>query len=183
MSRIGRKPVKIPAGVEVNIEGNTVTVKGPKGKLTRQFPEVITIAREGEELQVSRPSDAKPHRSLHGLSRALLQNMVDGVTRGFEKGLELVGVGYRAAKQGQKLVLTVGYSHPVEMIPGEGLEIEVPAPNKVIVKGIDKEAVGTLAANIREVRPPEPYKGKGIKYEGEHIRRKVGKTGAKGGKK
>ncbi|BCV23130.1 50S ribosomal protein L6 [Moorella sp. Hama-1] len=183
MSRIGRKPVKIPAGVEVNIEGNTVTVKGPKGKLTRQFPEVITIAREGEELQVSRPSDAKPHRSLHGLSRALLQNMVDGVTRGFEKGLELVGVGYRAAKQGQKLVLTVGYSHPVEMLPGEGLEIEVPAPNKIIVKGIDKEAVGALAANIREVRPPEPYKGKGIKYEGEHIRRKVGKTGAKGGKK
>lgn len=183
MSRIGRKPVKIPAGVEVNIEGNTVTVKGPKGKLTRQFPEVITITREGEELQVSRPSDAKPHRSLHGLSRALLQNMVDGVTRGFEKGLELVGVGYRAAKQGKKLVLTVGYSHPVEMLPGEGLEIEVPAPNKIIVKGIDKEAVGALAANIREVRPPEPYKGKGIKYEGEHIRRKVGKTGAKGGKK
>ncbi|AKX95305.1 50S ribosomal protein L6 [Neomoorella thermoacetica] len=183
MSRIGKKPVKIPAGVEVNIEGNTVTVKGPKGKLTRQFPAEITISREGEELQVSRPSDAKPHRALHGLSRALLQNMVDGVTRGFEKGLELVGVGYRAAKQGNKLVLSVGYSHPVEMVPGEGLEIEVPAPNKVIVKGIDKEAVGALAAKIRDVRPPEPYKGKGIKYEGEYIRRKVGKTGAKGGKK
>ncbi|APC09643.1 50S ribosomal protein L6 [Neomoorella thermoacetica] len=183
MSRIGKKPVKIPAGVEVNIEGNTVTVKGPKGKLTRQFPAEITISQEGEELQVSRPSDAKPHRALHGLSRALLQNMVDGVTRGFEKGLELVGVGYRAAKQGNKLVLSVGYSHPVEMVPGEGLEIEVPAPNKVIVKGIDKEAVGALAAKIRDVRPPEPYKGKGIKYEGEYIRRKVGKTGAKGGKK
>lgn len=183
MSRIGKKPVKIPAGVEVNIEGNTVTVKGPKGVLSRRFPAEIMINRVGEELQVSRPSDAKPHRALHGLSRALLQNMVDGVTRGFEKGLELVGVGYRAAKQGNKLVLTVGYSHPVEMIPGEGLEIEVPAPNKVIVKGIDKEAVGALAAKIRDVRPPEPYKGKGIKYEGEYIRRKVGKTGAKGGKK
>ncbi|MBC7323889.1 MAG: 50S ribosomal protein L6, partial [Moorella sp. (in: Bacteria)] len=167
MSRVGRKPVQIPAGVEVNIEGNTVTVKGPKGKLTRQFPAEITISREGEVLRVSRPSDAKPHRALHGLTRALLQNMVEGVTKGFQKNLELVGVGYRATKQGNKLVLAVGYSHPVEMVPGEGLEIEVPTPNKVIVKGIDKEAVGALAANIRDVRPPEPYKGKGIKYENE----------------
>ncbi|CEP68030.1 Ribosomal protein L6 [Moorella glycerini] len=183
MSRIGRKPVQLPAGVEVSIDGNTVTVKGPRGKLTRQFPAEITISREGDVLQVSRPSDAKPHRALHGLSRALLQNMVEGVTKGFQKSLELVGVGYRAAKQGNKLVLTVGYSHPVEIVPGEGLEIEVPAPNKIIVKGIDKEAVGALAANIRDVRRPEPYKGKGIKYEDEYIRRKVGKTGAKGGKK
>jgi large subunit ribosomal protein L6 len=151
--------------------------------LTRQFPAVISISREGDLIKLSRPSDAKPHRALHGLSRALLQNMVTGVSRGFQKNLELVGVGYRAAKQGSKLVLTVGYSHPVEMIPGEGLEIEVPAPNKIVVKGVDKEAVGALAANIRDVRPPEPYKGKGIKYENEHIRRKVGKTGAKGGKK
>ncbi|MDK2821195.1 MAG: large subunit ribosomal protein [Clostridia bacterium] len=182
MSRIGKKPVKVPAGVNIAIEGNTVTVNGPKGKLVRQFPPEITITQEGEELIVTRPSDAKPHRELHGLSRALLQNMVKGVSEGFQKTLELVGVGYRATKQGNKLILSVGYSHPVEMVPEQGLEIEVPSPNKVVVKGIDKEAVGALAANIRKVRPPEPYKGKGIKYEGEYIRRKVGKTGAKGGK-
>jgi len=183
VSRIGRMPVVIPAGVEVNFEGNLVTVKGPKGKLSRQFPVEIAISREGDELKVTRPSDAKNHRALHGLSRALLQNMIEGVTKGYTINLELVGVGYRAVKQGNKLVLTVGYSHPVEIIPGEGLEIEVPAANKINVKGIDKEAVGALAANIRNVRRPEPYKGKGIRYEGERIRRKVGKTGAKGGKK
>ncbi|MGB9661585.1 MAG: 50S ribosomal protein L6 [Moorellaceae bacterium] len=183
MSRIGKMPVRIPAGVEVKIEGNTVTVKGPKGELTRTFPDPITITREGDVLKVNRPSDAKPHRALHGLSRALLNNMVQGVTSGFQKSLELVGVGYRASKQGRKLILTVGYSHPVEIEPPPGLEIEVPAPNKIIVKGIDKEAVGTLAANIRAVREPEPYKGKGIKYENEYIRRKVGKAGTKGGGK
>lgn len=183
MSRVGRKPVAIPAGVKVTIDDNQVTVKGPKGELSRRFPAEITISHEGEELKLTRPSDAKNHRALHGLSRALLQNMVEGVTNGFARNLELVGVGYRAAKQGNKLVLTVGYSHPVEIVPDKGLEIEVPAPNRITVKGIDKEAVGSLAANIRDVRRPEPYKGKGIKYEGEKIRRKVGKTGAKGGKK
>ncbi len=179
MSRIGKMPVSIPAGVEVKCEGNLVTVKGPKGELSRQFPAEIAISQEGNELKLARLSDAKPHRSLHGLSRSLLQNMVIGVTEGFTKNLELVGVGYRAAKQGNKLVLTVGYSHPTEIVPGEGLEIEVPAPNKISVKGIDKEAVGLLAANIRDVRRPEPYKGKGIRYEGEKIRRKVGKAGVK----
>ncbi|NLW08175.1 MAG: 50S ribosomal protein L6 [Clostridia bacterium] len=181
MSRIGRMPVTIPAGVEVDIDANHITVKGPKGQLSRKFPTEITISREGDVIKLTRPSDAKPHRALHGLSRTLLQNMVTGVTQGYTKNLELAGVGYRAAKQGNKLVLTVGYSHPVEIIPEEGLEIEVPAPNRISVKGIDKEAVGALAAKIRDVRPPEPYKGKGIKYEGEKIRRKVGKTGAKGG--
>ncbi|WP_227764140.1 50S ribosomal protein L6 [Zhaonella formicivorans] len=179
MSRIGRAPITIPAGVEVKIDGNVVSVKGPKGTLTREFHKDINIAVEDGQIKVTRPSDNKEHRSLHGLTRALLNNMVEGVTKGFQKGLELVGVGYRAAKQGNKLVLTVGYSHPVEMIPGDGIEIEVPAPNKVIVKGIDKEKVGAFAANVRAVREPEPYKGKGIKYENEVIRRKVGKTGAK----
>lgn len=183
MSRVGKMPVKIPAGVEVKIEGNTVTVKGPRGELTRTFPDPITIVQDGDVLRVLRASDAKPHKALHGLSRSLLRNMVEGVTNGFQKSLELVGVGYRASKQGRKLILNVGYSHPVEIEPPPGLEIEVPAPNKIIVKGIDKEAVGNLAANIRAVREPEPYKGKGIKYEEEYIRRKVGKTGAKGGGK
>ncbi|HHP50888.1 MAG TPA: 50S ribosomal protein L6 [Moorella mulderi] len=183
MSRIGKKPIEIPPGVEVTIEGNVVTVKGPKGKITKTFPPEISIVREENWLKCIRPSDSKPHRALHGLSRTLLKNMVEGVTKGFEKALELVGVGYRAAKQGNKLVLTVGYTHPVEIVPEEGLEIEVPAPNKIIVKGIDKAAVGMMAARIRAVRPPEPYKGKGIRYEGEFIKLKAGKTGAKGGKK
>lgn len=179
MSRIGRSPITIPAGVEIKIDGSVVSVKGPKGSLSREFNKDIAIAIEDGQIKVTRPSDNKEHRSLHGLTRALLNNMVEGVTKGFQKSLELVGVGYRAAKQGNKLVLTVGYSHPVEMIPEQGLDFEVPAPNKIVISGIDKEKVGAFAANVRAVREPEPYKGKGIKYEGEVIRRKVGKTGAK----
>ncbi|MGB9846817.1 MAG: 50S ribosomal protein L6 [Desulfotomaculales bacterium] len=182
MSRIGRQPVAVPAGVEVSIEGNTVRVKGPKGQLTREFPSGVVISMVDGALRVERTSDDKLHRSLHGLTRTLLANMVTGVTKGFEKALELSGVGYRASKQGRKLVLAVGYSHPVEIVPEEGLEIDVPAPTKIIVKGIDKEKVGNLAAKIRSIREPEPYKGKGIKYEGEKIRRKAGKAGVKGKK-
>ncbi|KAA0544087.1 50S ribosomal protein L6 [Bacillus sp. BGMRC 2118] len=176
MSRIGKKPVEIPAGVTLTNNNNTVTVKGPKGELTRTFHPDMEIKLEDNVLTVSRPSDIKEHRALHGTTTALLSNMVEGVTKGFERGLELIGVGYRAAKQGNKLVLNVGYSHPVEITPEQGIEIEVPANTKVIVKGIDKERVGALAANIRDVRPPEPYKGKGIRYEGEFVRRKEGKT-------
>lgn len=176
MSRIGKKPVEIPAGVTLTNNNNTVTVKGPKGELTRTFHPDMEIKLEDNVLTVSRPSDIKEHRALHGTTTALLSNMVEGVTKGFERGLELIGVGYRAAKQGNKLVLNVGYSHPVEITPEQGIEIEVPANTKVIVKGIDKERVGALAANIRGVRPPEPYKGKGIRYEGEFVRRKEGKT-------
>jgi large subunit ribosomal protein L6 len=183
MSRIGKLPIAIPNGVEFKIEGNMVSVKGPKGTLNKEFHPDMNIVVEENQIIVTRPSDEPLHRSLHGLTRTLLANMVQGVTGGFSKGLELVGVGYRAAKQGSKLVLTVGYSHPVEFEPKEGLEVEPPAPNKVIVKGMDKEMVGALAANIRAVREPEPYKGKGIKYEGEIVRRKVGKTGGKKGKK
>ncbi|MDD2420698.1 MAG: 50S ribosomal protein L6 [Heliobacteriaceae bacterium] len=179
MSRIGRKPVEIPAGVTVDVNGQLVLVKGPKGQLSREIHKDMIVTVEGDTVVVKRPSDAKDHRALHGLSRTLVANMVEGVTKGFQKNLELVGVGYRAAKQGSKLVLTIGYSHPVEIEPEEGLEIEVPAPTKIAVKGINKEKVGTLAANIRRVREPEPYKGKGIKYEGEVIRRKAGKAGAK----
>lgn len=179
MSRIGRQPITIPQGVDVKIDGNLVTVKGPKGQLARELHRDMQVVIEDNVIRIERPTDNKLHRSLHGLTRTLVSNMVEGVTKGFEKALELTGVGYRAAKQGKKLVLTVGYSHPVEMEPKDGLEIEVPAPTKVIVKGIDKEMVGAFAANVRSVREPEPYKGKGIKYEGERIRRKVGKTGAK----
>lgn len=182
MSRIGRMPIAVPAGVDVKIDGNVVAVKGPKGQLSKTFHKDINIRMEDGTLYVERPSDAKQHRSLHGLTRTLVNNMVVGVTQGFSRGLEMVGVGYRASKQGNKLVLAVGYSHPVEIDPGEGLEVEVPAPTKIIVRGIDKEKVGALAANIRSIREPEPYKGKGIKYEGEVIRRKVGKTGGKGKK-
>lgn len=178
MSRIGRAPIAIPKGVEVNLDGKTIQVKGPKGQLTRDLHPAINVAIEGEEILVTRPSEAKEHRALHGLTRTLVFNMVEGVTNGFTKGLDLAGVGYRAAKQGNKLVLTVGYSQPVEMEPDAGLEVEVPSPNKIIVKGISKELVGAFAAKVRAVRPPEPYKGKGIKYEDEIIRRKVGKTGA-----
>ena len=177
MSRVGRKPVEIPAGVTVTLNGNTVTVKGPKGELTRTFHSDIEIKVEDNNVVVNRPSDAKLHRSLHGTTRAILANMVEGVSKGFERNLELIGVGYRAQKQGKKLVLNVGYSHPVEIEPEEGIEIEVPANTKISIKGTDKERVGALAANIRDVRPPEPYKGKGIRYEGEHVRRKEGKTG------
>jgi large subunit ribosomal protein L6 len=154
-----------------------VTVKGPKGELTRSFNPDIEIKVEENIINVSRPSDAKEHRALHGTTRALLSNMVEGVSKGFEKSLELIGVGYRAQKQGNKLILNVGYSHPVEITPEEGIEVEVPANTKLIIKGINKERVGALAANIRDVRPPEPYKGKGIRYGGEFVRRKEGKTG------
>jgi large subunit ribosomal protein L6 len=177
MSRIGKKPVEIPAGVTVTLDKNTVTVKGPKGELSRSFNPDMEIKIEENVLTVSRPSDVKEHRALHGTTRAVIANMVEGVSKGFERGLELIGVGYRAQKQGSKLVLNVGYSHTVEIEPESGLEIEVPVNTKVIVKGTDKERVGALAANIRGVRPPEPYKGKGIRYEGEFVRRKEGKTG------
>ncbi|MCR6543969.1 50S ribosomal protein L6 [Dehalobacterium formicoaceticum] len=179
MSRIGKMPIVIPAGVNVTMDGNSVRVKGPKGELNRNFHPEISINQEGDQILVTRPSDNKDHRALHGLTRTLLNNMVTGVTQGFEKKLELVGVGYRAAKQGNKLVLNVGYSQPVEMDPGADLSVEVPAPTKITVMGIDKEKVGAFAANVRAVREPEPYKGKGIKYEGERIQRKAGKAGVK----
>ncbi|MBM7622334.1 large subunit ribosomal protein L6 [Bacillus tianshenii] len=176
MSRVGKKPIEIPAGVTITNDNNTVTVKGPKGELTRTFSQDMAITIEENVLTVVRPSESKEHRTIHGTTRALLNNMVEGVTKGFERGLELIGVGYRASKQGNKLVLNVGYSHPVEITPEEGIEVEVPTNTKILIKGINKERVGALAANIRDVRPPEPYKGKGIRYEGEHVRRKEGKT-------
>lgn len=182
MSRIGKQPITLSSGVEVQIEGTAVRIKGPKGQLERQFNHEMALRCEDKQLIVSRPSDEKKHKALHGLTRTLLANMVTGVTQGFEKTLELFGVGYRAAKQGNKLVLTVGYSHPVEITPPEGLTIEVPQLTKIIVKGCDKEKVGALAAKIRAVREPEPYKGKGIRYEGERVRRKAGKAGGKGKK-
>ena len=179
MSRIGRMPIAVPAGVTVEIaENNHVTVKGPKGTLERTFPAELTISQEGEELKISRPNDTKRMKSLHGLSRSLLHNMVVGVTEGFTKTLEVNGVGYRAAKSGNKLTLNLGYSHPVEMIDPEGVETTVDG-NKIRVSGIDKEKVGQDAAQIRDKRRPEPYKGKGIKYDYEVIRRKVGKSGKK----
>ncbi|PLR80497.1 50S ribosomal protein L6 [Bacillus sp. V33-4] len=177
MSRVGKKPIDIPTGVTVTADNGTVTVKGPKGDLTRSFNPEIEIKVEENVINISRPSDMKEHRALHGTTRAVIANMVEGVSKGFERNLELIGVGYRAQKQGKKLVLNVGYSHPVEIEPEEGIEIDVPANTKVIIKGTDKERVGALAANIRQVRPPEPYKGKGIRYEGEYVRRKEGKTG------
>ena len=180
MSRIGRLPIAIPAGVDIKIgEGNLVTVKGPKGTLERKLSADMNIAIEDGHVVVTRPSDLKKFRELHGLTRTLIANMIEGVTKGYEKVLEVNGVGYRAAKQGKKLVLTLGYSHLVEMVDPEGIESVVEGQNKIIVKGIDKEKVGQFAAEIRTTRPPEPYKGKGIKYDYEHIRRKVGKTGKK----
>ncbi|HWO94787.1 MAG TPA: 50S ribosomal protein L6 [Bacillus sp. (in: firmicutes)] len=179
MSRVGKKPLEIPAGVTFTNNNNTVTVKGPKGELTRTFHPDIEIKVEDNVINVSRPSDQKEHRALHGTTRSVLGNMVEGVTKGFERGLELIGVGYRAQKQGNKVVLSVGYSHPVEIVPEAGIEIDVPTQTKLVVKGIDKERVGAVAANIRDVRPPEPYKGKGIRYEGEYVRRKEGKTAKK----
>jgi large subunit ribosomal protein L6 len=176
MSRVGKKPIEIPTGVTVTINVNTVTVKGPKGELSRDFHPEITINVEENVINVVRPTDNKEHRALHGTTRSILASMVEGVSKGFERGLELIGVGYRATKSGNKLVLNVGYSHPVEIVPESGVEVDVPSNTKVIVKGIDKERVGALAANIRDVRPPEPYKGKGIRYEGEAVRRKEGKT-------
>jgi large subunit ribosomal protein L6 len=177
MSRVGKKPIEIPAGVTVTVNGSEVTVKGPKGELSRSFNADLTITQEENVVTVTRPSDSKEHRTIHGTTRAVLANMVEGVSKGFEKTLELIGVGYRAQKQGSKLILSVGYSHPVEFEPEQGLEVEVPSNTKIIVKGINKERVGALAADIRDVRPPEPYKGKGIRYEGEYVRRKEGKTG------
>ena len=180
MSRIGRQPVAIPAGVTVTIaDGNLVTVKGPKGELTRQFAHELTIEEKDGHIEVTRPNDLKRIKALHGLTRTLIHNMVTGVTTGYEKVLEVNGVGYRAAKQGKKLVLNLGYSHPVEMEDPEGIETVCDGQTKIIVKGISKEKVGQYAAEIRTKRPPEPYKGKGIKYDTEVIRRKVGKTGKK----
>ena len=179
MSRIGRLPVAIPAGVTVTIaENNKVTVKGPKGELTREFVPEMTIEEKEGHIVVTRPNDLKRNKALHGLTRSLINNMVTGVSNGYEKTLEINGVGYRAAKQGKKLVLALGYSHPVEMEDPDGVETTVDG-NKIVVKGIDKEKVGQYAAEIREKRKPEPYKGKGIKYQTETIRRKVGKTGKK----
>ena len=180
MSRIGRAPVAIPAGVEVNVaDNNVVTVKGPKGTLTQQFNENLTITVEGNVITVARPNDLKETRALHGLTRSLINNMVVGVTEGFKKTLEVNGVGYRVALEGDKLVMNLGYSHQVIMEAPAGITVEVPNPNLIIISGYDKQLVGQFAANVREKRPPEPYKGKGIKYSDEVIRRKVGKTGAK----
>ena len=180
MSRIGKMPVAIPAGVEVTLgKDNLVTVKGPKGTLTQQMHPAMTLKQEGAEILVSRSNDEKENRALHGLTRALLHNMVVGVTDGFKKELEINGVGYRAAKEGNKLVLTIGYSHTVEVPEIDGIKIDVPQPNQIVISGCDKQKVGQFAAEVREKRPPEPYKGKGIKYVDEVIRRKVGKTGAK----
>ena len=181
MSRIGRMPIAVPAGVDVKIDGNIVTVKGPKGTLTRTVNENITVALDNGVITVSRPNDQKENRSLHGLNRTLIANMVKGVSEGFTKELEINGIGYRAAKQGKDLVLNIGYSHNVVVPEIEGISIEVPSPNKIIISGPDKQKVGQFASEVRGKRPPEPYKGKGIKYVDEYIRRKEGKAG-KGGK-
>ena len=179
MSRIGRAPIAIPAGVEIKVEdNNVVTVKGPKGTLTQQFNPNMAIAIEENVLHVTRPNDAKENRALHGLTRTLIHNMVVGVTEGYKKELDVNGVGYRVAKEGNKLVMNLGFSHQVKMEAPEGIEIEVPSPNKIVIKGYDKQAVGQFAAEVRGKRPPEPYKGKGIKYANEVIRHKEGKTGA-----
>ena len=180
MSRIGKKPISLPNGVSVTVEqGNTVRVKGPKGELTEQIHRDMKVVVEGNEVRVERPSDEPEHRALHGLSRTLVANMVEGVSNGYSKALEIVGVGYRAQKQGKKLVLNMGYSHPVEMEEPEGIEFVVENPTRIVVKGVSKHLVGEVAAKVRSVRKPEPYKGKGIKYENETIRRKVGKAGKK----
>ena len=182
MSRIGKMPIAVPAGVTVDVENNLVTVKGPKGELARQINKDMKLTIENGQLTVERPSDQKEHRSMHGLSRTLINNMVVGVTTGFSKTLEINGVGYRAAKQGNNINFTLGFSHPVVKEPPAGITFEVPAPNKIVVSGTDKERVGAVAAEIRTLRPPEPYKGKGIRYEGEYVRRKMGKAGGKGKK-
>ena len=175
MSRIGKQPIAVPSGVEVTIEPELVRVKGPKGELTERVNRDIDVKQENGEILVARPTDRGEHRALHGLTRSLIANMVEGVTNGFEKRLEIQGVGYRAQLQGSKLVLALGYSHPVELDAPEGIDFEVPQPTRVVVRGISKQAVGEVAAIIRKQRPPEPYKGKGIRYEGEYVRRKVGK--------
>ena len=180
MSRIGRMPITVPAGVTVNVaDGNVITVKGPKGELTRALRAEMIIKQEGNTITVERPSDDKLHRSLHGLTRTLLNNMIVGVTDGFKKELDVNGVGYRVAKEGKNLVMNLGFSHQVIVPEIEGITIDVPSPNKIVISGCDKQVVGQFAAEVREKRPPEPYKGKGIKYTDEVIRRKVGKTGAK----
>lgn len=177
MSRIGKMPITIPAGVDVKIDGACVTVKGPKGTLTQNVHPDMILEKDGAVLTVKRPDETKEHKALHGLTRALLNNMVVGVTEGFKKELEINGVGYRAQKQGKKLVMNLGYSHQVEMEEIDGITIDVPEQNKIVISGADKQLVGAFAANVREKRPPEPYKGKGIKYVEEHIRRKEGKAG------
>ena len=177
MSRIGNKVITIPAGVEVNLDDNFATVKGPKGELKQQFDKDMTFNIEGSEITVVRPSDSKRHRTVHGTTRAILANMIEGVSTGFKKELELIGVGYRAQMQGKKLVLSVGYSHPVEFEEIDGIKLGVEGNTKVSIEGINKEVVGQYAAKVRAVRPPEPYKGKGIRYVGEYVRRKEGKTG------
>jgi large subunit ribosomal protein L6 len=179
MSRIGRKPITIPSGVTVAVDGSTVKVKGPKGELSRTFESSMKVRQEGNELLVERPNDEKRERALHGLTRALLANMVTGVTEGFKKTLEIVGVGYRAEKKGKNLVVSVGYSHPVNYPEPEGITLTTPAPTTIVIEGVDKQKVGQVAAELREFRPPEPYKGKGIRYQGEQVRRKAGKTAGK----
>jgi len=179
MSRVGRSPIPIPPGVDVTVDGHTVAVKGPLGALSRTVAPEMALEIKERALTVSRPSDEPRMRSLHGLTRSLIANMVEGVSRGFERRLELVGVGYRAAKKGEGITLSVGYSHPVEIMPLPGVQLEVPVPTSVVVKGADREAVGEIAAKIRAARPPEPYQGKGIRYHGEIVRKKVGKTGKK----
>lgn len=180
MSRIGRLPIPVPNTVQLELgDSNYVRVKGPKGQLERQLPEAMILEREGEQITVKRPSDQRDHRALHGLTRTLLSNMVVGVTTGFRKDLEIVGVGYRAAKDGNTLVLQVGFSHPVRLDPPDGISYAVEGTNRVAVQGIDKELVGEMAAQIRRIRKPEPYKGKGIRYAGEQVRRKAGKAGGK----
>ena len=179
MSRIGRKPIEIPAGVTVSVDNNLVTVKGPQGTLSQQIHPNMEIKVDGPVVTVKRPDDEKLNRSLHGLSRTLIANMVTGVTQGYSKNLEVLGVGYRAAKEGKNLVMNLGYSHQVIMPEIDGITIEVPSPNKIVISGPDKQKVGQFAAEVREKRPPEPYKGKGIRYEGEVVKKKVGKAGKK----
>jgi large subunit ribosomal protein L6 len=183
MSRIGRLPITVPAGVDITLDGRVITVKGPKGTLTRELPPRMEIQRDGDTLTVVRPTETKQDKSLHGLTRTLVNNMVVGVTAGYRKGLEIVGVGYRAQKVGDKLQLALGYSHPVEIDPPAGISFEVETPLKLAVLGIDKELVGQVAAQVRATRKPEPYKGKGVRYAGERVRRKAGKAGKIGGKK
>ena len=176
MSRIGLNPIEIPEGVEVKLDGNVVSVKGPKGELSREIPENMKVVLEDKSVTVERPDNSKENRPLHGTTRSLISNMIEGVSKGFQKTLEITGVGYRAQKQGNKVVVNAGYSHTVELDPIEGIEFDVPENTTITVKGIDKELVGAVASNIRSIRPPEPYKGKGISYQGEYVRRKEGKT-------
>jgi large subunit ribosomal protein L6 len=183
MSRIGRLPITVPAGVEVTLDGRAITVKGPRGTLARSLHPDMKVVREADSLLVRRPTDAKMHKQLHGLTRTLVANMVEGVTNGYRKGIEITGVGYRATKIGEKLQLNLGYSHPVEIDPPKGITFELENPTRLTVVGIDKELVGEIAAKVRSTRKPEPYKGKGVRYAGEVIRRKAGKAGKIGGKK